>query len=59
MNLGEMTPEPVLYWFCLALCLAGLFIAVAAAPWKQLARDTVNGRVHWVWPLSLCRCCGR
>ena len=36
MNLGQMTADPAIYWFCLALNLLGLMLAVAAAPWRQL-----------------------
>ncbi len=36
MNLGEMLPEPALYWFCLALYLPALLLAVTMAPWRQL-----------------------
>jgi uncharacterized membrane protein len=36
MNLGELTPDPALYWFSLALYLLVLVIAVLTAPWRQL-----------------------
>jgi uncharacterized membrane protein len=36
MNLGHLTPEPAIFWFCLALYLAGLLLAIATAPWRQL-----------------------
>ena len=36
MNLGELTPDPALYWFSLALYLLVLVIAVLTAPWRSL-----------------------
>jgi uncharacterized membrane protein len=36
MNLGQLTPEPAIFWFCLALYLTGLLLAIATAPWRQL-----------------------
>lgn len=36
MNLGELTPDPVLYWFSLVLYLLVLVVAVLTAPWRQL-----------------------
>jgi uncharacterized membrane protein len=36
MNLGELTPDPALYWFSLALYLLVLVIAVLTAPWRPL-----------------------
>jgi uncharacterized membrane protein len=36
MNLGELTPDPALFWFSLALYLLVLVIAVLTAPWRQL-----------------------
>lgn len=36
MNLGQMTADPAIYWFCLALNLLGLMLACATAPWRQL-----------------------
>ena len=36
MNLGEMTPEPALIWFCLVLYLTALLLAIVMAPWRQI-----------------------
>ena len=36
MNLGELTPDPSLYWFSLALYLLVLLLALLTAPWKEL-----------------------
>lgn len=36
MNLGELTPEPELYWLCLLVFGVGLLAAVWSAPWRQL-----------------------
>ena len=36
MNLGDLTPAPELYGFCLALHLLGLLLAFLTAPWRQL-----------------------
>ncbi len=36
MNLGQLTPEPATFWFCLALYLTSLLLAIASAPWRQL-----------------------
>ena len=36
MNLGQLTPEPATFWFCLALYLTSLLLAISSAPWRQL-----------------------
>jgi uncharacterized membrane protein len=36
MNLGQLTPEPATFWFCLALYLTSLLLAITSAPWRQL-----------------------
>ena len=36
MNLGQLTPEPETFWFCLALYLTSQMLAIASAPWRKL-----------------------
>ena len=36
MNLCELTPDPALFWFSLALNLLVLVIAVLTAPWRSM-----------------------